>query len=430
MPAGNQRTQVGKERMREGPRTSELHPGSGPLNDAVAVPQLEAENGGSNHIDILSRQKAAILKLTLAAVVVAVVVCMLLPKMYTATSTILPPQQSQSALTAMLGQLSSVAGLNESDLGLKNPADLFIAMLKSRTIEDRLIDRFDLRKVYWVKRYQDARKELESRSYIVAEREGLISVSVADRDPQRAADLANGYVEQLHEMNSELAVSEAAQRRVFYQQKLDAEREQLSLSELALKQAQEKSGLLQPDAQARAIIQSVADMRAQVAQHEVQLQAMRTYATAGNPDLRRAEQELAGLRAELAKLERNTGEVGNGNLEVPTRQLPQAELEYIRRARDLKYHEAFYDFLNKQLEAARLDEAKDAVVVQVVDKAVVPERKSSPRRTLIVLVTAIAAFLVSCLAVLLAEIIRRKEQDPLDGARLALLRRSLKSSSL
>ncbi len=323
--------------------------------------------------------------------------------------------------------MSSVAGLNESDLGLKNPGDLFIAMLKSRTIEDRLIDRFDLRKVYWVKSYQDARKKLENRSYIVAEREGLISVSVSDRDPQRAADLANAYVEELHALNSDLAVSEAAQRRVFYQQKLDAEREQLALSELALKQAQEKSGLLQPDAQARAIIQSVADMRAQVALHEVQVQAMRTYATAGNPDLRRAEEELSGLRAQLAKLERNTGEIGNGNVELPTRQLPQAELEYIRRARDLKYHEAFYDFLSKQLEAARIDEAKDAVVVQMVDKAVVPEKKSSPQRMLIVLTTAIAAFLASCLAVLLAEIVRRKQQDPLERERLARLRRSLKA---
>ncbi len=421
--------------MSESSKTSELHPGSDALDDAAVAPRLEAENGGRDDIDvielllILSRRKAAILKLTLAAVVVAVIVSLLLPKMYTATATILPPQQSQSALTAMLGQLSSVAGLNESDLGLKNPADLFIAMLKSRTIEDRLIDRFDLRKVYWVKRYQDARKELGSRSYIVAEREGLISISVTDRDPQRAADLANGYVEELHAMNSYLAVSEAAQRRIFYQQKLDAERDELSLSELALKQAQEKSGLLQPDAQARAIIQSVADMRAQVALHQVQLQAMRTYATAGNPDLRRAEEELAGLRAELAKLERNTGEIGNGNVELPTRQLPQAELEYIRRARDLKYHEAFYDFLSKQLEAARLDEAKDAVVVQVVDKAVVPEKKSSPRRMMIVLVTAIAAFLLACVGVLLAEIVRRKQQDPQDRERLELLRHSLKFSS-
>ena len=145
---------------------------------------------------------------------------------------------------------------------------------------------------------------------------------------------------ELHSLNQNLAVSEAAQRRLFYQQKLDAEREDLSRAELALQQVQEKSGLIQPDAQGRAIIDAVATTRAQVAIKEVQLQAMRTYATDNNPDLKRAEQELAGLRAQLAKLERSTGELGNGNLEIPTRRLPEVELDYIRRARDLKYHEA------------------------------------------------------------------------------------------
>lgn len=396
---------------------------------------MEAKNGGRDHIDlvevllVLSQKKAIILKLSLSAIVLAGIACLILPNMYTATTTILPPQQSPSTLTAMLGQLSSVVKLSDSDLEFNNPADLFIGMLKSRTVEDRLTDRFDLRKVYWAKRYQDARKKLESRSYIVAEREGLISISVADRDPRRAADLANAYVEELHRMNSDLAVSEASQRRLFYQQKLDTERESLSLAELALEQAQEKTGLVEPDAQGRAIIQSLAEMRAQVAIHEVRLQAMRTYAAAGNPDLERAEQELAGLRAQLAKMERDTGEIGNGNLAVPTRRLPEVELEYIRKARDLKYHEALYDFLTKQLEAARLDEAKDAVLVQVVDVAVIPEKKSSPRRMLIVMITGAVAFLLSCLGVLLVEIIRRKQQDPDARLRLALLRQTLRFSS-
>ena len=298
---------------------------------------METKNGGRDHIDlvevllVLSQKKAIILKLSLSAIVLAAIACLILPNMYTATTTILPPQQSPSALTAMLGQLSSIVKLSDSDLEFNNPADLFIGMLKSRTVEDRVIDRFDLRKVYWAKRYQDARKKLESRSYIVAEREGLISISVADRDPRRAADLANAYVEELHRMNSDLAVSEASQRRLFYQQKLDTERESLSLAELALEQAQEKTGLVEPDAQGRTIIQSLAEMRAQVAIQEVRLQAMRTYAAAGNPDLERAEQELAGLRAHLAKMERDTGEIGNGNLEVPTRRLPEVELEYSAR---------------------------------------------------------------------------------------------------
>ena len=370
-----------------------------------------------------------ILKVTLAAALLAVIVAMLLPKMYTATTTVLPPQQNQSTAMAMLGQLGAIAGLGSADLGLKNPDDLFVAMLGSRTIEDRLIDRFDLRRVYSVKQYRQARKKLEGRSNIAAGDEGLISVSVTDRDPGRAAELANAYVEELRQLNGTLAITEAGQRRVFYLQQLDGEREALTQAEVALKQVEEKSGLIQPDAQGRAIVSAVADMRAQVAIHEVQLQAMRTYATESNPDVKRAQQELAGLRAQLAKLERNTGELGNGNLQVPTRQLPAVELEYLRRLRDVKYHEAVYEFLGKQLEAARIDEAKDAIIVQVVDKAVVPETKSSPRRTLIVLVTTVLAFVLSCVGVLLMQSLRHRQEDPSERARLAQLRQSLKFSS-
>jgi tyrosine-protein kinase Etk/Wzc len=422
--------------MMESSRVSEAHAASGAgAYDRAAVSKLPPAVEGPREVDaiavlqVLANNKMRILKVTLAAALLALIVSVLLPKMYTATTTVLPPQQNQSTATAMLGQLGAIAGLGSVDLGLKNPDDLFVAMLKSRTIEDRLIDRFDLRRVYWVKQYRAARKKLEGCSYIVAEKEGLISISVSDRDPKRAAELANAYVDELHELNGNLAITEAGQRRVFYQQQLDAEREALAHAEVALRQVQEKSGLIQPDAQGRAIVSAVADMRAQVAIHEVQLQAMRSYATENNPDVKRAQQELAGLRAQLAKLERNTGELGNGNLQVPTRQLPAVELEYLRQLRDVKYHEALYEFLGKQLEAARIDEAKDAILVQVVDKAVIPERKSSPRRTLIVLVTAAAAFLLSCLGMLLMEALRRKQEDPNERARLAQLRQTLKFAS-
>jgi uncharacterized protein involved in exopolysaccharide biosynthesis len=422
--------------MMQSSKVSEAHANSGAgVHDRDPISNLQPAIERPREVDaiavllVLASNKMRILKITLAAALLALIVSLLLPKMYTATTTVLPPQQNQSSVTAMLGQLGAIAGLGSADLGLKNPDDLFVAMLGSRTIEDRLIDRFDLRRVYSVRQYQAARKTLESRSDIVAEKEGLISISVTDRDPGRAADLANAYVDELHELNGKLAVTEAGQRHVFYQQQLDAEREALAQAEVVLKQMEEKSGLMQPDAQGRAIVSAVADMRAQVAIHEVQLQAMRTYATESNPDVKRAQQELAGLRAQLAKLERNTGELGNGNLQVPTRQLPAVELEYLRRLRDVKYHEAVYDFLNKQLEASRIDEAKDAILVQVVDKAVIPERKSSPRRALIVLVTAVVAFLLSCLGVLLTETLRRKQEDPNERARLAQLRQSLKFSS-
>jgi uncharacterized protein involved in exopolysaccharide biosynthesis len=377
---------------------------------------------------VLARRKKPILQVTISAAVLAIIVSLLLPKTYTATATILPPEQRQSILSSLLGQFGALAGLSGADLGLENPADLFVAMLKSRTIADRLIDKFSLRRVYRVKTYHDARRKLAKASRITAGEEGLITIAVTDRDPQRAAELANAYVDDLHSLNDRLAISEASQRRLFYQQKLDAEQEALSRAELALQQVQQKSGLIRPDAQGKAIIDAVATTRAQVAMQEVRIEAMRSYATANNPDLKRAEKKLAGLDAQLAKLERNTGEIGNGNLEVPTRRLPEAELDYLRSRREVKYHESVYEFLSKQLEAARIDEAKDAVILQVVDKAVTPEKKSHPRRLLIILVTTAFAFFASCLGAILLEITKWKLQDPDARVRLVLLKQLLRFS--
>ena len=301
---------------------------------------------------VLAREKKLILQVTLGATILAAIIVFIIPKSYTATATILPPQQNQSVLSAMMGQLAGTQSLDLRDLGLKNPSDVFVAMLKSRTVEDALVNRFDLRKVYGVKSYQDARKKLEKRSEIDPEKEGLISIAVTDRDPRRAADIANAWVEELRALNQNLALTEAAQRRAFFEQKLVAERNALSQAELALKQIEQQTGIIQPDAQTRALIGEVAEVRAQIAAKEVQLQSMGSYATSNNPDVKRVETELAKLRAQFASLSRTqaTAAPSEGNLQVPTGRVAGAGLEY--------------------LQAARIDEAKSAVVVQVVDKAV------------------------------------------------------------
>src|ERR1039458_3537205 len=403
--------------MMQSSKVSEAHANSGAgVHDRDVISNLQPAIERPREVDaialllVLSSNKMRILKITLAVALLALIVSMLLPNMYTATTTILPPQQKQSALNSMLGQIGAIAGLSGGDLGLRNPDDVFVAMLTSRTIEDNLINRFDLRKAYRVKRYQDAQKKLKQNSEVIATKGGLISISVTDHDPKRAAEIANAYVQELYTVNQNLAITEASQRRLFYEQQIKAEQQELSSAELALRQVQEKSGLLQPEAQGRTIIASIADLRAQVATHEVQLQTMRSYATPNNPDLKRAETELAGMRGQLAKLEHSNAAAGNGNIAIPARQMPEAELEYLRRSREVKYHEALYDFLGKQVEAARIDEGQNAILVQVVDTAVAPERKSGPKRLLFVLVSTTAAFLVACLAVLLIEALRRKHQ--------------------
>ena len=377
---------------------------------------------------VLAREKKLILQVTMGATILAAIMVFIIPKSYTATATILPPQQNQSVLSAMMGQLAGTQSLDLRDLGLKNPSDVFVAMLKSRTVEDALINRFDLRKVYGVKSYQDARKKLEKRSEIDPEKEGLISIAVTDRDPRRAADIANAWVEELRALNQNLALTEAAQRRAFFEQKLVAERNALSQAELALQQIEQQTGIIQPDAQTRALIGEVAEVRAQIAAKEVQLQSMGSYATPNNPDVKRVETELAKLRAQFASLSRTQAAAApsEGNLQVPTGRVAGAGLEYLQAARELKYHESLYDFLSRQLEAARIDEAKSAVVVQVVDKAVEPEKKSSPRRLLIIAVTALLSFLLVALGALAREALQRRRQDPAEAARLDQLDKYLR----
>ena len=403
---------------------------STPVNDIVAP----NDRGTADLLElllVLAREKRPILQVTLGAAILATIIVFLVPKMYTATATILPPQQNQSILSTLVGQVAGGNNVDLRDLGLKNPSDVFVAMLKSRTVEDALINRFDLRKAYSKKTYQDARKVLEKRSEIDPEKEGLISIAVTDRLPKRAADIANAWVDELRTLNQSLALTEAAQRRVFFEQKLAQERDDLAKAELAMQQIEQKTGLLQPDAQTKALIGAVADVRAQIAAKEVQLQSLRTYGTENNPDVKRVERELAELRAQSAQIsqtQRSGSEPAESNLDVPTPRVASASVEYLRVARDMRYHESLYDFLARQLEAARIDEAKNAVVVQVVDRAVEPEKKSSPKRLLIVAITAIAAFLLVCFAVLVREAIRRKQQDPVEAARLAQLNHYLRSS--
>jgi uncharacterized protein involved in exopolysaccharide biosynthesis len=393
----------------------------------------ETNNGRADFLElllVLAREKRLIVLVTLGVTILAAIIVFLVPKSYTATATILPPQQNQSVLSSMLGQMAGAQALDLRDLGLKNPSDVFVAMLKSRTVEDALVNRFDLRKVYNVKRYEDARKRLGRRSEIDPEKEGLISIQVTDRDPKRAADIANAWVDELRALNLNLAFSEAAQRRAFFEQKLANERAELTSAEAALKQLEQKTGLIQPDAQTRALIGAVAEVRAQIAAKQVELQSMRSYATENNPDVKRMQRELAELQAQFSRLsqtERGGSELGEGNLQVPTGRVAAANFEYLRLARELKYHETLYDFLSRQLEAARIDEAKSAVLVQVVDRAVEPEKKSGPRRLLIVAVSALLSFLLICFAILVREAIRRKQQDPVEAGRLAQLRDYLRS---
>jgi uncharacterized protein involved in exopolysaccharide biosynthesis len=250
----------------------------------------------------------------------------------------------------------------------------------------------------------------------------MIHISVEARDPNRAAELANGYVEQFRSLSEHLAITEASQRRLFFQKELEQAKNNLASAEEALKVTQEKTGLIQLDSQSRALIESAATLRAEIAAREVQIQGMQTYATSENAQLVQAQRELDGFKAQLAKLG-GSGNAGTDEFIVPKGKVPQAGIEYIRRIRDVKYNETIFEILARQFEVAKLDEAKQGALIQVVDPAIPPDRKSFPKRALIVIGATFVGLFIGILVALLQAGFRRLKENPDTRDKLAYLRR-------
>jgi tyrosine-protein kinase Etk/Wzc len=354
-------------------------------------------------------------------------VLLIMPPTFTAEAKLMPPQQNQSIANVMLGQLGPLAALAGKDLLQKNPAELYVTMLKSETIANHLIQKYQLMSVYKAKKMVDAREELEDRTDIALNvKDGVITLKVDDKDPNRAAQIANSYIDELRDLTQKLAVSEASQRRLFYENQLQAAKQNLANAEVDLRRTQETTGLIQIESQARAMIQSIASLRAEIAAREIQLQSMRSFATADNPDVKRLETEIAAARGQLAKLERDDQHSGT-DVMVPTGQVPRAGLEYLRKYREVKYYETIYELLAKQFEAAKLDESKNAAIVQVLDPANVPERRSKPKRALLSLVALIVLTILAILVVALWEAVEKFRRNPESMDKLVRLRLALRT---
>jgi tyrosine-protein kinase Etk/Wzc len=403
-------------------RDSELRTPAAPARERAAT----ARGDEISLLDVLialAARRSMIAIVTIACAVLAVIFSLAVPAEYTAIAVLLPPQQNTSLASALsptqLGGLGSMAAL-AGGFSLKNPNDMYVAMLHSDTVEDAMVEKFQLMREYRKRYLSDTRKTLEHHTTIEGDgKDGLIHISVEDRDPQRAADLANGYVEAFQKLTQGLAITEAGQRRLFFQQQLEKSKDDLGNAEEALKETEQSTGLIQIDSQARALIESAAVLRAQISAKEVQIQAMSTFATGQNAQLIEARQELDSLRAQLDKL---GGSGDNPNaLIVPKGQMTQAGLEYVRRLRDVKYYETVFEILARQFEIAKLDEAKEGAVVQVVDHAIRPDRRSFPKRTLIVLGATVVGLFLGILFALIQAGMARLREDPESSAKLALL---------
>jgi tyrosine-protein kinase Etk/Wzc len=389
------------------------------------------EDGEISFLDlliVLAERKRFILLVTAVSAILAVVVSLLLPARYSANVTLLSPQQNTSmgaALASQLGSIGGVAALASNGLGLKSSNDTSVALLRSRTVEDAMVVHFGLMQEYRTRNLSDARKIFEKHSSVDGtNKDGLIHISVEDRDPRRSAELANGYVDQFRILSQSLAITEASQRRLFFEREMEQSKDNLANAEEALKQTEQTTGVIQPDSQARALIESGASLRAEITAREVQIEGMRTYATGENSQLVQAERELSGLRAELAKLS-GSAESPDGELMVPKGQVPEAGLEYVRKLRDVKYNETVFDILARQFEIAKLDEAKEGAPIQVVDAAVPPDERSFPERSWIVLAAAAVGFLVGIFIAFIQAGLRKLNDDPETNQKLHVLRNAM-----
>ena len=369
---------------------------------------------------LLANHKRLIAMFVLAGMAVGLLISFCMPNVYTARTTLFPPQQQNSLMSNVLGQLGPMSALAGKD-PTKNASELMVSILQSRTVTDAIIDRFDLSSVYKLGSRTDIRERLEANVSVTKGKDGLITLQADDTDPQRAALIANQYITELYAMTQSLAMTEASQRRRFFESELVKARDELSTAEGELRRMQESTGLIKLDDQAKAIIEAAGHVQAEISAREVTLRAMRTFATDNNPDVLRTNQELEGLRRQLYRLE-NSQSSGKGKVLVPTSRVPEAGMEYGRKLRELKYREAVHELLIKQYENARLDEAKSPALIQVIDKAVAPERKSSPKRILMALVCAIMGMMVGICFAILSE---WGERNPTSRMKIKHLFRSL-----
>jgi uncharacterized protein involved in exopolysaccharide biosynthesis len=367
----------------------------------------------------LGEEKATLFAIPLITTLVAVVVSLLMTPIFTAKTVVMPPQQQQSgaaAALASLGGLAGLAGLGGGG-GLKSQDEMYVAFLGSEGMQNRIIAELKLQERYEAKTLTDARAALKGQVRFASEKKsGLLSIEADDKDPAFAAELANRHVVELRAMLGRLAVTEAQQRRVFYEQQIQQTQDKLALAEVAFRAAKEKSGMQVTSVLAETGVRASAELRGQIASREVQLQAMSRFATAQNPETQRIASELAALRSQLNKTEQ-----GSGESKAAASPLHQ---EAVKSFRDVKVQEAMLEVLIRQYELARVDEAKEGPLIQQVDVAMPPERKSKPKRAVIVLVAAFAGLFLGVLVAFVRRALKKAQSDPASAGQWLALKKA------
>ncbi|RJR33283.1 MAG: hypothetical protein C4567_17030 [Deltaproteobacteria bacterium] len=370
---------------------------------------INTNNGERDLLDILIvpvKHSRKIVFTTIAVTVIACLILILMPNKYTATSRILPPQQNMTLSAQVMDSLGggftpgstgsggSIGGMAAGLLGLKSPGDLYVGILTSNTVTDAIIQRFNLKELYKSKFIEDARKTLSKNAEIgTNKKDGLIGIEVTDKDPQLAAAIANAYIEELDKLLQQLAMKEAKDRLSFLEKERVQTNQNLFNAEEALRTFSERNSVLQIDTQTKSMLEYIANLRATIDAKEVQIQVLRKQATPFNYDVVRLETELKGLKDKLTSTEKQWDLALHSDVCLPSSKVPSLGLEYSRLYREAKFQEGLYQLFTKLTEIARLDMVKDVAVIQVVDRATPPEKKSKPMRLLISLLVAFVTFI-------------------------------------
>ena len=382
-----------------------------------------------DYLIVLAKHSRMIIYSTLVVSALTLLILLFVPNKYTATARIMPPQQNMTLSAQILDQLGGSAlpgmggaaglgGMAASLLGLKSPGDLYVGILCGNTVFDRIIEQFKLKEYYqsWYEvllakvlplkgpYIEDIRKELSSQVDIIAGKDGLISVEVTDEDPQLATKMADAFIKELDTLLQGMALREAQSRLAFLEREREKVVGNLVKAEDNLRAFSEQSSVLQIEAQTKGVLEYIATLRATIDAREVQLQVMRQQATPYNYDVIRLETELQGLKAKLKDMEAQEGlNLREGNPLLATSRVPALGLEYLRLYREVKYQETLYELFSKLVEMARLDQVRDAAIINVVDFAAQPEKKSKPKRLLLSLVAGFVTFFLMIFVAFLKE---------------------------
>jgi uncharacterized protein involved in exopolysaccharide biosynthesis len=390
------------------------------MTDTPYAP-TEPEDDEISLLDLLQTIVDNLRLLVLGPLVVGLValgISFAIPPTFTAKTQFLPPQAQQSAAASMIASLGSLGGLAGAAAGLKNPADQYLAYMKSVTLQDALIARFKLQERYEAKTKTDTRLALTGAVRVASGKDGLMSVEVDDKEPQFAADLANAHVEELRKLLGQLAVTEAQQRRLFFEKQLTQAKDNLALAEVALKATGISSSVLKSNPVSA--VAAVAGLKAQVTAQEVKVGAMRGYLAETAPDFKLAMNDLANLRSQLAKQEKDepasnsTADAAGG----------KGAGDYVTKYREYKYQETLFELFSKQFEIAKVDESREGAVIQVLDAAEAPERKAKPKKAMIAIIATLAAGFALLLFVFIRQALRNAKQDNESAQKLSALKAS------